>query len=136
VAGDIKLHIVTPTARILSTKVDAVFIPAFNGEMDILPGHTPVLTFLGVGTLKYVKDNTPHQIAVKQGFAEVRDDEVTILTDQAFIPEDVDLEELKKDMADAEQSLIEKDLSDSEWEREQAKLAIARTRKELFEEKK
>ncbi|HLB59215.1 MAG TPA: ATP synthase F1 subunit epsilon [Bdellovibrionota bacterium] len=91
-AGEITLHIVTPTARLLSTRVDEVVIPAAKGDMGILPGHTPILTFLGVGLLTYVKEGTSHSLSIKQGFAEVKNDEVIILTDQAFKPGEVDAE--------------------------------------------
>ena len=132
----IKLHLVTPTSRLLSTNVDELTIPAANGEMGILPGHTPVLTFLGVGKLSYSKDGQTHTMAVQQGFAEIKDDEVTILTDKTITSSDIDFDEAKKEMAEAEKVLSEAELSDEEWMREQVKLAIARTKQEFYQTKK
>lgn len=131
--GNLKLHIVTPTSQLLSTHVDEVVIPAKNGQMGILPGHTPILTFLGAGPLAYVKEGQVHILALEGGFAEVNNDEVNVLTEKAFKISEIDREEAERELAEAQKALLEKELTEEEFEREQIKLAIARTKKELSE---
>ena len=131
--GNLKLHIVTPTSQLLSTQVDEVVIPARNGQMGILPGHTPILTFLGAGPLAYIKGGQAHILALEGGFAEVNNDEVNVLTEKALKISEIDREEAERELAEAQKTLLEKELNEEEFEREQIKLAIARTKKELSE---
>lgn len=130
---NIKLHIVTPTSQLLSTHVEGVTIPARGGEMGILPGHTPVLTFLGAGPLTYTKDGQKHTLALEMGFAEIINDEVTILSEKAFKISEIDREKAEQELDEAQKALLEQQLTEEEFEREQIKLAIARTKKELSE---
>ena len=51
----ISLTIVTRDRRIVDAQVDEVILPGTDGELGILPGHTPLLTVLKVGVLAYRK---------------------------------------------------------------------------------
>ncbi|MBK7993482.1 MAG: ATP synthase F1 subunit epsilon [Blastocatellia bacterium] len=109
----LKLEIITPERLLLSQEVTEVQIPTLNGEVGILPGHTSLISKLAVaGILKY-RDEGKEQVAVVgSGFVEIYADKVTILSSLAEKPQDINLENARRDLATAEQTLklAEKDL--------------------------
>jgi F-type H+-transporting ATPase subunit epsilon len=77
----IRLEIVTPEASVLNEDVDEVVAPGAMGQFDVLPGHTTLLAELEKGAVTYVKDGQSKSVVITGGFAEVREDHVTILAD-------------------------------------------------------
>ncbi|MEK6647118.1 MAG: ATP synthase F1 subunit epsilon [Candidatus Firestonebacteria bacterium] len=78
-----EIEIYTPESVILQDKADMVIIPGQNGELGILPKHTPLLTFLKKGRLK-IKNNTQTlYFSIDSGFAEILPNKVVILTEKA-----------------------------------------------------
>ena len=86
----LRLQIVTPDRAVIHEEVDAVEIPAADGSLGVLPGHTPLLTTLRVGQLRYRKGEEQQFILIAFGFAEVLPDRVTILAQVAERPEEID----------------------------------------------
>lgn len=84
------LQIVTPDRAVIHEEVDAVEIPAADGSLGVLPGHTPLLTTLRVGQLRYRKGEEQQFMLIAFGFAEVLPDRVTILAQVAERPEEID----------------------------------------------
>ena len=83
--------VVTPEAAVIDrVTCDSVTLPAEDGEIGILPGHTPLLTLLGIGMVTCVDGNRTVSVAVRDGFAEIAGDLVRILANQAATPEMVD----------------------------------------------
>ncbi len=76
------LEIVTPEQALLKEEVDAVTIPGALGEFGILPGHTTLLSELGNGKLSYQKGPENKFLEISGGFAEVRENHVTVLADR------------------------------------------------------
>src|SRR5262249_16164001 len=64
--------------------VDFVALPLYDGELGILPGHSPLIGRLGYGELRTRRGNETHRYFVDGGFAQVRDDLVTVLTNRAI----------------------------------------------------
>jgi len=95
-----KLSIVTPTGlifpgrdadgRLKSDEVDMVVVPGASGEIGILPVHVPLMTELKPGELKIVQDNKEIFLAVGEGFVEVTQDQVSVLTDMALHEKEID----------------------------------------------
>ncbi len=77
----IHLKVVTPLRLLAEADADAVFIPTLEGEIGVLPGHRPLCTALGRGILSYRADGDEERFAVKGGFAEVRPDDVVVVTE-------------------------------------------------------
>ena len=86
----LRLEIVTPSGQAFSADVDSVVIPAAEGEMGILPMHVPVLTTLSPGELRIGNGGREQPLVVGNGFAEVAQDHVRILTDMAHTENEVD----------------------------------------------
>jgi F-type H+-transporting ATPase subunit epsilon len=82
-ANNLKLEVMTPEGRVFSSDVSEIQFPtAFQGYYGILPGHTPVLTPLGDGTINCLDASAGGKkvtLTVSGGFAEVGPNHVTIL---------------------------------------------------------
>ena len=55
-AQQLQLDVVTPERRVLSEAVDTTTIPGLNGELGILPGHTPLISQIKTGVLSYTAE--------------------------------------------------------------------------------
>ena len=86
----IHLEIVTPEKKIFSDTVDDVYLPAADGEMGVLELHAALITSLAPGELRYQKDGQTHELAIGTGFAEVTQEKVTVLTDEAEGEDEID----------------------------------------------
>ena len=85
------LEIVTPDRSLVRDDVDEVQVPAAEGYMGILPGHTPLLATLRVGELTYRKGSEAFHLHVAFGFVEVLPHRVTVLAQVAERAEDIDV---------------------------------------------
>jgi F-type H+-transporting ATPase subunit epsilon len=127
----LKLTIVTPSKRlVVDQPVDDVFAPAELGEINILPGHAPLLTTLTTGVLKYKKpgDARYTNVVISWGFCEVSNDKVSILAETAEREEEVDLDRAKAAYQEAQKRLSEAGMGGNELEKYQRKLERAQTR--------
>ena len=88
--GKLHLEVVTPAKITVSQDVDMVVAPGSLGEFGILEGHVPFLSGIVPGELRYTVDDKTAYLAVTSGFAEVSDDNVSILVDAAEVAEDID----------------------------------------------
>jgi F-type H+-transporting ATPase subunit epsilon len=99
-----QLRIVTPTRQLLDESVNEVTAPGTVGELGVLPEHTTFLGSLEIGTLSYRSGPTGRRLAIRGGFAEVADDVMTVLADQAQFAEEIDPGRAQSDL----QAAIEK----------------------------
>jgi F-type H+-transporting ATPase subunit epsilon len=104
-AEQIQLEVVTPERRVLSVPVDSVNVPGMNGELGILPGHTPLISQLQTGVLSYVQNGTMHRLHVSGGFVEVNADRVSVLAEIAERPEEIDAARARLAREHAEKTL-------------------------------
>lgn len=104
----IHLEIVTPERLLLEADVDSVQIPGLDGELGILPGHSPLISELKpAGLLTYVQGGASHQLLVSSGFVEVMPDRVKVLAEVAERPDEVDLDRALKAKERAEKLLVQ-----------------------------
>ncbi len=99
----IDLEIVSPEQLLVSRPVDMVVIPAYEGEMGVLPGHAPVIALLRGGTIRlYEGTRVTETLFVTGGFVEVTPQRVTVLADETFLPADVSRAEGERRLAAAQ----------------------------------
>lgn len=122
-ADQIQLEVVTPERRVLMEAVDSVNIPGLNGELGILPGHTPLISQLETGVLSYAKGGTIKVMHVSGGFVEVNADRVSVLAEIAEWPEEIDASRARLAREHAEKTL-------SAWNGTEEDFEIARARLE------
>ena len=107
-AGNIKLEIVTPDKAVVSEEVKIVMAPGCLGEFGVLIGHTPFLTTLRTGIVRFTDiQATERYVFVNGGFAEALPDKVTVLAESAERRKDIDLNRAKAAQERAEKQLEE-----------------------------
>jgi F-type H+-transporting ATPase subunit epsilon len=80
----LKLEIVTPETKAYSDDVDMVVLPGVEGEMGIYPMHVPLMTQIKPGELMVTKGGQRSYLAVGEGFVEITQTSVSVLTDMAI----------------------------------------------------
>jgi F-type H+-transporting ATPase subunit epsilon len=125
-AETLRLEVVTPTRRVLEGRASEVRIPGVLGELGVLPGHTPLLTSLGTGELKWSDGATEGRLVVQGGFAEVQPDAVTVLATTAETVDQIDLEAARAALSEAEAAL--KTASAEEFDALDATVRLAQAR--------
>lgn len=98
-----KLEIVTPDRKVLSEDVEYVGAPGIMGEFGVLPSHVPFLSALGIGNLYYKQNGKAFYVFVSGGFAEVSNNQVTILAEVAEMATEIDSDRATKAKARAEE---------------------------------
>lgn len=83
-AKTLRLEIVTPHEKAYSEDVERVVLPGVEGEMGIYPMHIPLVTEIKPGDLRILKNGAETGFAVGEGFAEITQTRVTVLTDMAI----------------------------------------------------
>lgn len=101
----INLTVVTRERKILDVQADEVVLPGSDGELGILPGHTPLLATLRIGQLRYRVGNTVERLVLAWGFAEVLPDRVIVLAERGFLPGEVDAAAAEQARREAEKEL-------------------------------
>lgn len=123
---NIRLEVVTPEKIVVSEDAQIVASPGSLGEFGVLTGHTPFLSTLKTGIIRYTDaEGTEKYVFVSGGFAEALPEKVTILAESAERREDIDLERAKAAMDRAEKRLAE-DRSREDIDFLRAKLALER----------
>ena len=120
----IHLEVVTPDKRVVSEVVDTVVLPGSEGSLGVLPGHTPLLTTLGIGELTFSRGGAKSYVAIAWGFAEVLPDRVSVLAEIAERAEGIDRERAAQARDRALKRLRERP-ADTDFERAQVSLQKA-----------
>jgi F-type H+-transporting ATPase subunit epsilon len=106
---NISLTVVTRERKIIEATVDEVILPGSDGEIGVLPGHTPLLATLRIGQLRYRTGNKVERLVISWGFAEVLPDRVIVLAERGVLAGEVDPATAEEERRRAEHEL--KDLS-------------------------
>lgn len=125
-AENILLEVVTPEKAVVKESVQTVVAPGMLGEFGVLNGHTPFLTTVKTGVIRFTDSNGKEKfLFVSGGFAEALPDKVTILAESAEVSDTIDLDRAKAAMERAEKRLADKDKKEK-VDRARAKAALDR----------
>jgi F-type H+-transporting ATPase subunit epsilon len=101
----IRCEVVSQDRIVFQGDVDIVNLPGVEGDMGILPNHSPVLALLRFGVVS-LKTKTDEQFfTVAGGVAEVQPDQVTILADAAENVDEIDIQRAESARKRAEELL-------------------------------
>ena len=127
------LTLVTPTRRILQTECDEVRVPGASGYFGVRPGHEALLSTLDAGPLHILDGTETDAYAVVGGFAEIADDKVLILADEAVHVDTIDvdaevaaLEEARQRYCKVQTDLLQHKLEAVSVKRHAARVATAK----------
>ena len=80
------LEILTPEKKLYSGEVYGVMLPGITGLFEILDKHAPLVSALGKGTLKILKDkHSTESYTIQGGFVEVLNNKATVLVEGASV---------------------------------------------------
>lgn len=125
------LTLVTPEKKIVAgDEIEEIFVPGFRGELNILPGHAPLLTQLQPGVLRYrLKGQTGlNYVSVSGGFLQVNPLGVNVLAETAERPEELDVKRAQEVLRATQQRLLTEVLDEKGYEEAQARIRKAETR--------
>jgi F-type H+-transporting ATPase subunit epsilon len=93
--------VVTPETTALQTPAQFVALPLYDGELGVMPGHSPFIGRLGYGELRVVENGKTFRLYVDGGFVQVVNNQVSVLTHQAIPAEKLDLAVAREHLASA-----------------------------------
>lgn len=92
-ADSITFEIVTQQSAVYTATVSELTLPGAEGELGILPGHLPILTLIRPGSVVAKQtDGKERLFAVSEGYAEISDDNATLIVTECEGAEDIDIE--------------------------------------------
>ena len=121
-ATKLQLQILTSESAKVDELVDMVIMRCTSGDIGILPGHLPLSAVLEISPLRIINDGEERLMAVFGGVVNVKDDAVTILTELAEWPEDIDL--ARAENAFEEASAAYEDLPHNKMAERRAKVRL------------
>jgi F-type H+-transporting ATPase subunit epsilon len=99
------VKVIAPDKTILDTVAEEVILPSSTGQLGILSNHAPLISALETGVLRFRKDKAWSAVALTGGFAEVEENEVTVLVRSGELGSEINVDDARKQLADAEQAL-------------------------------
>lgn len=131
-SNGLKLSILAPERRLLEgAPVEEVTVTGSEGQVQILPGHAPIVGTLEAGMFAYRSEGAEHMGVITSGFFEAHDDEITILAETLELKGEIDVERAKRAQREAEQTLKDADLDEHQFKKYQLKLQRALIRQQF-----
>jgi len=87
----LNVRVITPDKVVWDANAEEVILPSSTGQLGILTDHAPLLTALDIGVMKLKANGNWASIVLMEGFAEVEDNKVTILSNGAEEGSTIDL---------------------------------------------
>lgn len=120
----IMVDVVSAEESVFSGEADFVALPGDQGELGILPGHTPLITRIRPGAVRIQSNGKEELIFVAGGILEVQPKAVTVLADTAIRGDDLDEAKAEEARRKAEEALANRS-ADINYAAAQAELSEA-----------
>ncbi len=124
----LNVRVISPDRTVWDAPAQEVILPSTTGQLGILSGHAPLLTALDIGVMRIRADKDWIAIALLGGFAEVEENEVTILVNGAERGDQIDREKARSAFSEAEQRLTQVQKGNNRQEQIQANQAYKKAR--------
>jgi F-type H+-transporting ATPase subunit epsilon len=122
------VRVVAPDKTVWNSEAEEVILPSTTGQLGILSGHAPLLSALDTGVMRVRPGKDWVAIALMGGFAEIENDEVTILVNGAERGDKIDKEAARTAYTEAEARLAQVQNSENRQEKIQATRNLKRAR--------
>ena len=132
-AMTIHLDVVSAEESLYSGTVEEVIAPGIEGDIGILPRHSPLISQLRPGELRYQTSEGMESLFVSGGVMEVQPHIITVLSDTAIRADDLDEQSAIEARERAETALAGKDPEDMDYEQLQIELEAAKAQFEMFQ---
>lgn len=116
------LEIVTPDGPTFQGEVDSLVVPAWEGQLGVLPGHESEVAVLKPGALRYSREGKDEWLAVSGGFVKIDPAAVVVLAETAELAEAIDRARAKAAAGAKQQALSQGRMSEDQVNQMQASL--------------
>ena len=127
-ADTFQLEVVTPVREVVREAATEAQIPAKGGYLGVLPGHTPLLSEMGIGELSYQVGGRRRYCTAMGGFVEVLGDRAIVLAEGAERAEEIDVARAQAARDRARKRLATPIDPTIDWKRAEAALKRAEVR--------
>lgn len=117
-------RVITPERVIFDGEVDRVIARIADGDIGVLRNHSPVISTVKAGAVRILENDETTVFATSDGFFKVSENLVQVLVEEAYTPEELDVDELENRVEEAERELSE--LSGDEEDQERRRGEIER----------
>lgn len=124
--------LITPDGVLADKPLQYASIPAHDGQFGVLPGRAPIVAKLGLGLLTLKTSERQEEVyLVEDGFVQVSNNVIRILASSAKLPADLDEQDAKAELAEAEARRVPKDHPDPVAEQDRITRQMERARLQL-----
>ncbi|MEK6677128.1 MAG: ATP synthase F1 subunit epsilon [Planctomycetota bacterium] len=124
--------VISPEKAILECDATFAAFPAHDGEMGILRDRAPLVCKLGIGVLRIESPEKTYTLFIDGGFAQVIENKITFLTEQARFADSIDATAADQAMIEAQAMKITDDATftarDKAMQRAQVQIKLSRSR--------
>lgn len=106
-ADKLKFSLVSPERELYSGDVDQVDIPGTEGDLGVLPNHSPLMAALSTGLITIYNEGVEDHYFVQGGFADVTPSGLTILAERSVHMDELDRDDLKTRIEHAEKHIVD-----------------------------
>nr|YP_010198795.1 ATP synthase CF1 subunit epsilon [Gracilaria tikvahiae]UAD88028.1 ATP synthase CF1 subunit epsilon [Gracilaria tikvahiae]UAD88231.1 ATP synthase CF1 subunit epsilon [Gracilaria tikvahiae] len=103
----LNIRVIAPDRTVWDANAEEVILPSSTGQVGILKGHIPLLTAIDIGVMRVRIEKEWQPIILLGGFAEVKDNNITILVNGAEQVSEVDIKTAQENLEKATQILNE-----------------------------
>lgn len=122
------VRVISPDKTVWDAAAEELVLPSTTGQLGILTGHAPLLSALDTGVMRVRSGKDWVAIALMGGFAEIENNDVTILVNGAERGDKINLEEARTAYNEAESRLNQVQSGGNRQEQIQATQALKRAR--------
>lgn len=110
VNSSLQCSVITPEGKVFEGPAEEIVIPAHDGEIGILHNHAPLVCKLGAGPMRVALNSTMVRLFLEGGFCQVVENHVIVLTQHALKPEQLDHDQIEKQLDDARSMPVRDDI--------------------------
>nr|YP_063635.1 ATP synthase CF1 epsilon subunit [Gracilaria tenuistipitata var. liui]Q6B8S5.1 RecName: Full=ATP synthase epsilon chain, chloroplastic; AltName: Full=ATP synthase F1 sector epsilon subunit; AltName: Full=F-ATPase epsilon subunit [Gracilaria tenuistipitata var. liui]AAT79710.1 ATP synthase CF1 epsilon subunit [Gracilaria tenuistipitata var. liui] len=103
----LNIRVIAPDRTVWDANAEEVILPSSTGQVGILKGHIPLLTAIDIGVMRVRIEKEWQPIILLGGFAEVKDDKITILVNGAEEVSKIEIKAAKENLEKATKILNE-----------------------------
>src|SRR5215210_4655864 len=100
-------RVITPEEVVYDGEADLVIARIADGDIGVLVEHSPVVSAMEAGEVRIREDDEQHVYATSDGFFKVSENLVQVLVEEAYSPDDIDVDEAENRVEEAERELSE-----------------------------
>jgi F-type H+-transporting ATPase subunit epsilon len=86
----LNLRVMAPNRTVWTSEAQEIILSSNSGQIGILPNHAPLLTALDIGVMKVRINSQWTAVALMGGFAQIENNQMTILVNEAEKASDID----------------------------------------------